>query len=139
MDKVQGQEVSHPSSISQKAAVAALDGPQEVVEVMRVEFDARRRYMVERLNALEGVRCTLPQGAFYAYPDMSHYYGRRAGGRAVADSVELCAYLLEEAKVACVPGAGFGTHPHIRLSYATSMQKIEQAMDRIEGALGRLR
>jgi aspartate aminotransferase len=139
MDKVQGQEVSHPSSISQKAAVAALDGPQEVVEEMRVEFDARRRYMVERLNALEGVRCALPQGAFYAYPDVSRYFGRRAGGRAVADSVELCAYLLEEAKVACVPGAGFGTHPHIRLSYATSMQKIEQAMDRIAEALGRLR
>ncbi|MBM3278403.1 MAG: pyridoxal phosphate-dependent aminotransferase [Candidatus Handelsmanbacteria bacterium] len=139
MDKVQGQEVSHPSSISQKAAVAALNGPQEVVAQMRAEFDVRRRYMVERLNALDGVRCTLPQGAFYAYPDVSHYFGRRAGERTVADSVELCAYLLEEAKVACVPGAGFGTHPHIRLSYATSMQKIEQAMDRLAQALGRLR
>ena len=139
MDKVQGQEVSHPSSISQKAAVAALDGPQEVVAQMRVEFDARRRYMVERLNALEGVRCSLPQGAFYAYPDVSVYFGRRAGERVLADSVELCAYLLEEAKVACVPGAGFGTHPHIRLSYATSMQNIERAMDRIAEALGRLR
>jgi len=139
MDKVQGQEVSHPSSISQKAAVAALDGPQEVVAQMRAEFDVRRRYMVERLNALDGVHCTLPQGAFYAYPDVSHYFGRRAGERTVADSVELCAYLLEEAKVACVPGAGFGTHPHIRLSYATSMQKIEQAMDRLAEALGRLR
>ncbi len=139
MDRVQGQEVSHPSSISQKAAVAALDGPQEVVEEMRVEFDKRRRYMVERLNALQGVKCALPQGAFYAYPDVSFYYGRSAGSRKIADSVELCAFLLEEGKVACVPGAGFGTREHIRLSYATSMQNIQRAMDRIGEALGRLR
>jgi len=135
MNKVQSQEVSHPSSISQKAAVEALDGPQDSVEVMRQAFDERRRYMVERLNALEGVECSLPQGAFYAYPDVTAYYGRRAGGRTIENSVLLCEYLLEEAKVACVPGAGFGTHDHIRLSYATSMELIEVAMDRIEAAL----
>ena len=135
MNKVQSQEVSHPSSISQKAAVEALDGPQDSVEVMRQAFDERRRYMVERLNALEGVECSLPQGAFYAYPDVTAYYGRRAGGRTIENSVVLCEYLLEEAKVACVPGAGFGTHDHIRLSYATSMELIEVAMDRIEAAL----
>ncbi len=135
MNKVQSQEVSHPSSISQKAAVEALDGPQDSVEVMRQAFDERRRYMVERLNALEGVECSLPQGAFYAYPDVTAYYGRRAGGRTIENSVVLCEYLLEEAKVACVPGAGFGTHDHIRLSYATSMELIEVAMDRIETAL----
>ena len=135
MNKVQSQEVSHPSSISQKAAVEALDGPQDSVEVMRQAFDERRRYMVERLNALEGVECSLPQGAFYAYPDVTAYYGRRAGGRTIENSVLLCEYLLEEAKVACVPGAGFGTHDHIRLSYATSMEHIEMAMDRIEAAL----
>ena len=135
MNKVQSQEVSHPSSISQKAAVEALDGPQDSVEVMRQAFDERRRYMVERLNALEGVECSLPQGAFYAYPDVTAYYGRRAGGRTIENSVLLCEYLLEEAKVACVPGAGFGTHDHIRLSYATSMELIEVAMDRISAAL----
>jgi len=135
MNKVQSQEVSHPSSISQKAAVEALDGPQDSVEVMRRAFDERRRYMVERLNALEGVECSLPQGAFYAYPDVTAYYGRRAGGRTIENSVLLCEYLLEEARVACVPGAGFGTHDHIRLSYATSMELIEVAMDRIETAL----
>ena len=139
MDKAQSQTVSHPSSISQKAAVAALTGPQDEVERMRQEYDKRRRYMVERLNGLDGVECALPVGAFYAYPDMSHYFGASApGGDSIGDSLELCSYLLEEGKVACVPGAGFGTWEHIRLSYATSMGNIEKAMDRIEGALGRL-
>lgn len=133
MNKVQSQEVSHPSSMAQKAAVEALNGPQESVEEMRRAFDARRHYMVERLNAIEGVECALPQGAFYAYPDVAAYYGGQ-----VRDSVALCEYLLEEGKVACVPGAGFGTYEHIRLSYATSMEQIERAMDRVEEILGRL-
>ena len=130
MNKVQSQEVSHPSSMAQKAAVEALDGPQESVEEMRQAFDERRRYMVERLNAIEGVECVLPSGAFYAYPDVSAYYGSK-----VRDSVALCEYLLEEAKVACVPGAGFGTYEHIRLSYATSLDLLEKALDRVEAAL----
>jgi aspartate aminotransferase len=130
--------VSHPSSISQKAGVEALNGPQESVEQMRRAFAERRRYMVERLNAIAGVQCPLPQGAFYAYPVVAAYYGRRAGQRQVGNSVDLCEYLLEEARVACVPGEGFGTREHVRLSYATSLEKIEKAMDRIEEALGRL-
>ena len=133
MNKVQSQEVSHPSSMAQKAAVEALNGPQESVEEMRQAFDARRRYMVERLNAIEGVECTLPSGAFYAYPDVAAYYGSK-----VRDSVALCEYLLEEAKVACVPGAGFGTYEHIRLSYATSLDLLEKALDRVEAALSEL-
>lgn len=133
MNKVQSQEVSHPSSMSQKAAVEALDGPQQSVEEMRQAFDERRRYMVERLNAIAGIECALPQGAFYAYPDVTAYYGNRC-----ADSVELCEYLLSEGLVACVPGAGFGTREHIRLSYATSMELIAKAMDRVEKALGEL-
>ena len=138
MNKVQMQEVSHPSSISQKAAVEALDGPQESIEEMRIAFDQRRRYMVDRLNAMANVQCTLPQGAFYAYPDVSKLYGSKSGQRDITDSVTLCEYLLEEGRVACVPGAGFGTQEHIRLSYATSMELIEQAMDRIEDALKKL-
>ena len=138
MNKVQMQEVSHPCSISQKAAVEALNGPQESIEAMRVAFDARRRYMVDRLNAIAGMHCTLPQGAFYAYPDASHFYGSRIGDRTISDSVSLCAYLLEEGRVACVPGAGFGTREHIRLSYATSMELIEKAMDRVEAACKKL-
>ncbi len=138
MDKIQSQEVSHPASISQKAAVEALNGPQESIAQMRTAFDERRRYMVARLNAIPGVTCALPQGAFYAYPVVSALYGRAAGGRAVADSVSLCEYLLEEARVACVPGAGFGTLEHIRFSYATSMTQIEKAMDRVESAIAKL-
>lgn len=138
MNKVQSHEVSHPSSISQKAAVEALTGPQESIEEMRVAFDARRRYMVERLNNIEGVECTLPQGAFYAYPAVSSLYGRKVGEWEIKDSVGLCDYLLEEGKVACVPGAGFGTSEHIRLSYATSMEKIEKAMDRVAEVMARL-
>jgi len=138
MNKIQNHEVSHPASISQKAAVEALNGPQESVEEMRQAFDARRRYMVERLNSIEGVECVLPEGAFYAYPEVSSFYGRSAGERKIEDSVSLCEYLLEEGKVACVPGVGFGTVPHIRLSYATSMEHIERAMNRVTAALERL-
>jgi len=140
MDKVQSQTVSHPSSISEMAAAAALTGPQNVVAEMRSEYDARRRYMVDRLNAIDGVHCPLPLGAFYAYPDMSHYFGTRrpANGPAIDDCTSLCQYILEEGKVACVPGAGFGTREHIRLSYATSMANIERAMDCIDTALGKL-
>ena len=138
MNKVQSQEISHPSSISQRAAVAALDGPQEMVEEMRQAFDQRRRYMVDRLNQIDGVSCPMPLGAFYAYPDLTAYYGRKSGSTSVGDSVELCRYLLEEHKVACVPGAGFGTREHVRLSYATSLEKIEVALDRFEEGLARL-
>jgi aspartate aminotransferase len=139
MNKVQSQEISHPCSISEKAAVAALDGPQDVVEHMRIAFDERRRYMVERLNAIEGIDCSLPAGAFYAYPDVSRYFATVAGDRQIANSVGLCEYLLEEHHIACVPGEGFGTHPHIRLSYATSLENIEQAMDRLENGLAALK
>ncbi len=138
MNKVQMQEISHPSSISQMAAVEALNGPQKSIEEMRLAFDERRRYMVDRLNGIEGVNCTLPLGAFYAYPDVSAFYGRRIGERTLGDSVALCEYLLEEGKVACVPGAGFGTREHIRLSYATSMELIEKALDRVEAALKKI-
>ena len=139
MDKGQSQTVSHPSSISQKAALEALTGPQEVVEEMRAAYDVRRRYMVGRLNDLPGVTCPMPLGAFYAYPDMSCFFGSRSpGGSVIADSLALCEYLLEEGHVACVAGLGFGTHEHIRLSYATSMDNIERAMDRVEGVLKKL-
>ena len=138
MNKVQMQEVSHPSSISQKAAVEALNGSQESVEEMRKAFDARRSYMVDRLNTIEGIECSMPKGAFYAYPDVSTFYGKKIDAFEICDSVDLCKYLLDEGRVACVPGVGFGTEEHIRLSYATSMNVIEDAMDRIENALEKL-
>ena len=138
MDKAQSQTVSHPSSISQKAAVAALEGPQEMVEEMRREYDRRRRFVVDRLNGLRGVTCALPLGAFYVYPDISACFGLRTGERVIADGIDLCDYLLDEARVACVPGRGFGTEAHLRLSYATSMENLHRAMDRLGEALGKL-
>ena len=143
MDKAQSQTVSHPTSMSQKAALEALTGPQEMVETMRREYDRRRRYITSRLNGLDGVECPLPLGAFYVYPDMSSYFGSRyegpQGSGRIEDCTGLCEFLLEAGKVACVPGVGFGTEEHIRLSYATSMEKIAAAMDRIETALSLLR
>jgi aspartate aminotransferase len=139
MDKAQSQTVSHPSSISQKAAVAALTGPQQVVEEMRAEYDKRRRVVVERLNAIDGIDCPLPLGAFYVYPDVSAYFGRRTpDGTQITDGSALCDWLLDEGRVACVPGVGFGTGPHIRMSYATSMENLEVAMERIGDALAKL-
>ncbi len=139
MANIQSQSTSNPASISQKAAVEALNGSQDFLAVMHAEFDKRRRYMVERLNALPGVSCLMPVGAFYAFPNVARLYGRSAAGRTIADSNDLAAYLLEEAEVALVAGDSFGADAHIRLSYATSMESITKGLDRIEAAVKALR
>ena len=139
MAVLQGQSTSNPTSIAQAAAVAALEGPEEPLEAMRVEFDRRRRYMVERLRAIPGVTCFEPQGAFYAFPDISAYLGKRPrGGQALEDDVALCEYLLDVGRVAVVPGSGFGAPGFVRLSYATSMANIEQGLERMAEALAAL-
>ena len=138
MGKIQSQETSNPSSISQMAALEAITGPKDAFNEMLKAFDERRRFILERLNSIEGVSCITPKGSFYAYPDVSSYYGSGFNGKAVEGSVAMCTYLLEEAKVACVPGGGFGTDENIRLSYATSMENIEKALDRIEEGLSKL-
>ena len=140
MIKAQMQILSHTSSISQHAAVTALTGPQECVEEMRQEYDRRRKRIVEGFNQIEGLKCPMPQGAFYAYPDISAYFGRSrpGGGARIEDGTGVCDYLLDEARVACVPGVGFGTQEHMRVSYATSMELIEGAVNRIGTALGKL-
>ncbi len=139
MGKIQSQQTSNPCSIAQAAALEALTGPQDSVERMRKAFDERRKYIVQRLNSILGISCPVPQGAFYVFPDFSVFYGTSGGDTRIDGSVSLCDFLLEEQKVACVPGAGFGADNHIRLSYATSMENIEQAMDRIEAGLNKLR
>ena len=138
MGKIQSQETSNPSSISQMAALEAITGPKDAFNEMLIAFDERRRYILERLNSIEGVSCITPKGSFYAYPDVSSYYGSRFNGKAIEGSVAMCTYLLEAAKVACVPGAGFGTDENIRLSYATAMENIQKALDRIEEGLSKL-
>jgi aspartate aminotransferase len=138
MANIQSQSTSNPASISQKAAVEALRGPQDFIRTMNVEFDKRRKYMVDRLNRITGMSCLMPVGAFYAFPKVSQLYGKSVNGRCITNSSDLAAYLLEEAKVALVSGDAFGADAYIRLSYATSMENIIKGLDRIEQATGKL-
>ncbi len=138
MGNLQSQETSNPTSISQAATLEALTGPQDSVAKMVVAFDERRKYMVGRLNAIPGVKCSTPKGAFYVFPDFSSYYGKKFNGKVISGSVELCNFLLEEMKVAAVPGGGFGADAHLRFSYACSMETIKKALDRIEEGLKKL-
>ena len=136
MTDVQSQVTSNPSSIAQWAAVEALSGPQDEVAKMAGEFDRRRRLIIEGLNALPGVRCVMPKGAFYAFANVSGLFGkRRAGGATLAGSGDVASFLLEEARVAVVPGADFGSDAHIRMSYATSAALISEGLSRMAAAL----
>jgi aspartate aminotransferase len=139
MAVMQGQSTTNPAAVSQAAALAALTGPQEAVAMMRAEFDRRRRVMVARLRAMPGVRCNEPMGAFYAFPDLRGAIGKRprAGG-IVDDDLALCEYLLDRARVAIVPGSGFGAPGFARISYATSMEQIERGLARMHEALAEL-
>jgi aspartate aminotransferase len=128
MQKLQSQSTSNPTSIVQKAAVAALNGSQQCVEDMRREYIQLRDHVVNGLRAIPGVKCTMPEGAFYAYPNVSAFFGR--GG--VRTAAELAGKLLREAHVATVPGEGFGTHEHIRVSYATSMAELDRGLERMK-------
>ena len=136
--KIQSQQTSNPCSIAQAAALAALTGPQESTAEMVKAFEERRSVIVERLNRIEGVSCPTPAGAFYVFPNVSVLYGSSYGDRRIGGSVDLCTFLLEEMHVACVPGSAFGMDAHIRLSYATSMENIRKALDRIEKGIGKL-
>ena len=133
MARLQGQETTHPCLIAQVASVAALSGPQETVAKMRGEFRKRRDMVVSRLSGMDGVFCRMPEGAFYAFPDVGKLFGR-----GVEDSLSLVEYLLEEAHVGLVPGSAFGAEGFFRLSYAAAYDRLVEALDRIERALGRL-
>ncbi|MGQ0810566.1 MAG: pyridoxal phosphate-dependent aminotransferase [Nitrospiraceae bacterium] len=138
MANIQSQSTSNPCSISQKAAVAALCLGEQFTQTMVGEFDRRRRYMVERLNKISGMRCRMPSGAFYAFPNVSGTFNRRGQNSPLTSASDVATYLLREARVAVVPGEPFGSAAHIRLSYATSMDGIQRGLDRMESALGRL-
>ncbi len=138
MTKIQGQSTSNPNSIAQWAAVEALNGPEDFLEPMLREFDRRRKYLVTELNATEGITCMMPRGAFYAFPNVSGILGRKGPDGEIKDSSDLAMYLLEEARVALVPGSAFGKEGFLRISYATSMENIEEGIRRIRGALERL-
>ena len=139
MAKIQGQATSCPNSIGQKAAVEALLGDQEPVERMINMFRDRRDATIDRLNQVPHISCPKPGGAFYAFPDISHYLGCRANGKKVETSFDLSDYILDSARTVTVAGAGFGGEGHIRLSYATHTETIRKGIDRIEDALRSLR
>ncbi len=139
MAKIQGQSTSGAAHIAQVAAVAALTGPQECVAEMRAAFDERRQAMVRLLRAIPGVECREPLGAFYAFPDLSAYVGRRTpAGNVLEDDVALASFLVEAGKIAIVPGSGFGAPGFARLSYACSMADIEKGLGRLRDALATL-
>ena len=127
VQKLQSQSTSNPTSIVQKAAVAALNGPQQCVAEMRAEYIRLRDHIVAGLCAIPGIRCTMPEGAFYAYPNVSALFGK-GGLRSAADVAH---GLLHKAHVATVAGEGFGTTEHVRISYATSMENLNKALQRI--------
>jgi aspartate aminotransferase len=136
--KIQSQSTSNPTSIAQAAALEAISGPQNDVDTMMQEFKKRREVIVDRLNAIEGIRCLKPQGAFYVFPNVSALFGRKANGKTLSSPCDVADYLLEEAKVAVVPGEDFGSQEHIRFSYATALADIERGCERIEAALRNL-
>jgi aspartate/methionine/tyrosine aminotransferase len=138
MAKIQSHNTSNATSISQMAALEAFQGPQTDVTRMLAEFQKRRNYMLHRVRSIPGVSCIEPQGAFYLFPNVSAYYDKEYEGMQIRNSYGMAYFLLKVANVAVVPGDAFGADPFIRLSYSTSMEKIEKAMDRISDAMSKL-
>ncbi len=138
VSKLQSQYTSGASSIAQKAAEAAYTGPQECVEEMRAAFQRRRDLVVELASQIPGLKVNKPQGAFYLFPEVSAYFGKKFGDRVINDANDLALYLLEQAHVATVAGDAFCLPGYIRLSYATSDDNIREAIRRIADALARL-
>ncbi len=140
MGKIQDQVTSNPTSIAQYAAVAALDGPQEFLNDWVGEFDKRRQVIVAGLDSIPGIRCRMPDGAFYVFPNVEVLIGKvTPAGKEIQSGDDFTDYLLETAQVAVVPGSGFGAPGYVRLSYATSMQTIERGIARIGEAVAALR
>jgi aspartate aminotransferase len=137
MTKIQSQSTSNPNSIAQIAAQEALTGSQEFLSEMIDQFDSRRKFLVNELNNIDGIHCTMPKGAFYVFPNTSRLYGKTYGGKQISSSSDLALYLLEEAKVALVPGNAFGNDNHVRISYATGLDDIKRGIGRIKTALGK--
>jgi aspartate aminotransferase len=132
MTDLQSHSTSNPTSIAQKAAVAALTGSQEPVEAMRYEFEKRRNRILAGLRELPEVECNQPGGAFYVFPYIGKLFGRRFRGQVLASSTDVATVLLNEYQLAVVPGIAFGADPFLRLSYATSMTQIEAGLERLK-------
>ena len=139
MSSVQSHQTSNPNSIAQKAAVEALNGPQDSVAAMHAEFDKRRQYMYKRICEMPHVSTIEPMGAFYVFVDVSDVLGKDYKGQKIEDTSKMAEILIEEYNVAVVPCADFGFADHIRLSYAISLEQIEKGLDRIETFLKELK
>ena len=133
--KMQGQITSGTNCIAQRATIAALDAPVEQIRYMIDEFASRRELILDLLGSVEGFRLNQPKGAFYVFPDVSHYFGKTLKGKTIENASDFALYLLEEAHVATVTGEAFGCPNNIRISYAASTEEIEEAISRIKGAL----
>ena len=139
MSTLQGQSTTHAAAVAQAAALAALEGPTDELEKMRVEFDKRRKTMVARLREIPGVTCVEPKGAFYAFPDLTSFIGKKTPeGKKIENDVQLCEWLIEAARVAVVMGSAFHAPGFVRLSYATSMKNVEEGVRRMAEALPKL-
>ena len=133
LTKLQSQSTSNPTSIAQYGALAAMTGPMDSVPVMLAEYDRRRKRIVEGLNAIPAVKCEMPGGAFYAFPNVAAHLSNGESGHAIAkDTSELAKLLLDQARVALVAGEGFGAPGYLRLSYATSIERIDEGLSRLE-------
>jgi aspartate aminotransferase len=140
MSKIQGQTTSCPNAIGQKASIAALLGNQQPVIEMKEKFRNRRSVMYEELNALEGVKCAMPGGAFYMFPDFSHYLNKKTvEGKILQDTFDLSDYILADAKVVTVAGDGFGASKYLRFSFATNTETIIKGIKRIKKSLEKLK
>ncbi len=139
INKIQSHSTSNASSISQAAAVEALNGPQDAVETMRKEFEKRRDFLYEQLTSIKGVTCYKPEGAFYLFPNISSFFNKSDGKTSIKDSMDFAMYILNDAKIAAVPGSAFGAEGFIRFSYATSMTNLEEASKRLKESLAKLK
>ena len=139
INKIQSHSTSNASSISQAASLEALNGSQDAVEAMRKEFEKRRDYLYNQLTSIDGISCYKPEGAFYLFPNISVYFNKSNEETMVKDSFDFAMYILSDAKVATVPGSAFGAEGYLRLSYATSMSNLEEAVARLKESLNKLK
>jgi aspartate aminotransferase len=137
-EKVQSQITSNASSISQHAALAALTGPEDELKAMAAEFLRRRDFIYRAITSIKGITCHHPQGAFYVFPNVSAYFGATHGGAEMRSGDDIGRYLLDEEKVVVVPGSGFGSRDHVRISYACSMNELERAAERLDRGFKKL-
>ncbi len=139
MNKIQSQSTSNPSSVAQRAALAAVAGPQDFPNTMKESFLPRRDYIISEMTSIPGVTCVVPKGAFYVFPNLSAYFGKSYDGKTIEGSVDMSAYLLEKSFMATVPGAAFGADEFVRFSFAASMDDIKEGMKRLKEAIANLK